>query len=193
MESVPDESGPATAAPRRRGWFMRLPLWLRILGPVALVIVLVGGATAVFVITQQRDPVDVARSVCLSGVRSELEGRDREVVEMPLLRDVDDVGDGTYRTQGQVRFTEADGSERSVVVADVEPGSRLEWWWWDGEQPATHVSLTLTPAVSGTRVVVVESGRVAGPVCRALGGLMLVPGPCGSSAWEVGPSPRVLA
>ena len=72
-------------------------------------------------------------------------------------------------------LTLPDGSERSVVVADVEPGSRLEWWWWDGDQPATHVSLTLTPAVSGTRVVVVESGRVAGPVCRALGALQFVP------------------
>ena len=104
MEPAPDETGPATPAPQRRGWFMRLPLWLRIAGP----------------------PVEVARSVCLSGVRSELEGRDREVVEMPLLRDVDDVGDGTYRTQGQVRFTEADGSERSVAVrciARLEDGS----------------------------------------------------------------------
>jgi hypothetical protein len=72
-------------------------------------------------------------------------------------------------------LTLPDGSERSVVVADVEPGSRLEWWWWDAGRPATHVSLTLTPAVSGTRVVVVESGRVAGPVCRALGGLLAVP------------------
>ena len=72
-------------------------------------------------------------------------------------------------------LTLTDGSERSVVVADVEPGSRIEWWWWAGDEPATHVSLTLTPAVSGTRVVVVESGRVAGPVCLALGGLLRVP------------------
>ena len=68
-----------------------------------------------------------------------------------------------------------DGSERSVVVADVDPGARLAWWWWTADEPATRVTLTLTPAVSGTRVVVVESGRVAGPVCRALGGLLLVP------------------
>ena len=71
-------------------------------------------------------------------------------------------------------LTLADGSERSVVVADVEPGSRLEWWWWAEDEPATHVSLTLTPAVSSTRVVVVESGRAAGPVCLALDGLLLV-------------------
>ena len=95
---------------------MRQPRWRRHPGPARPVIRLVGGATAVFVTSQRREPVEVARSVCLSGVRSELEGRDRDVVEMPLLRDVDDVGDGTYRTQGQVRFTEADGSERSVAV-----------------------------------------------------------------------------
>ncbi len=123
MEPAPDETGPATAAPQRRGWFMRLPLWLRIAGPAVLVILLVGGATAVFVTSQRREPVDVARSVCLSGVSSELESRDWEVLEMPLLRDVDDVGDGTYRTQGQVRFTEADGSERSVAVRCI---ARLE-------------------------------------------------------------------
>jgi Activator of Hsp90 ATPase homolog 1-like protein len=72
-------------------------------------------------------------------------------------------------------LTLPDGSERSVVVADVEEGSRLEWWWWAEDEPATHVSLTLQPAVSGTRVVVVESGRVAGPVCLALPSLMFVP------------------
>jgi hypothetical protein len=72
-------------------------------------------------------------------------------------------------------LTLPDGSERSVVVADVEEGSRLEFWWWTSGEPPTHVSLTLQPAVSGTRVVVVESGQVTGPVCRALPSLMLVP------------------
>jgi hypothetical protein len=68
-----------------------------------------------------------------------------------------------------------DGSERRAVVEEVSPGERLTFWWWDGDEPATHVSLTLEPAVSGTRVVVVESGHAAGPVCRAATALALVP------------------
>ena len=68
-----------------------------------------------------------------------------------------------------------DGSSRSVVVEDVEPGERIEFWWWEADSPATHVSLTLAPAVSGTRVVVVETGAVVGPVCSSLRSLMLVP------------------
>ena len=64
-----------------------------------------------------------------------------------------------------------DGTERHAVVEDVEPGERLSFWWWTGDEPATRVELTLTPAVSGTRVVVVESGFAAGPVCLALAGM----------------------
>lgn len=60
-----------------------------------------------------------------------------------------------------------DGSERRAVVEEVEPGERLAFWWWAGDEPATRVELTLAPAVSGTRVVVVESGYAAGPVCLA--------------------------
>ena len=61
-----------------------------------------------------------------------------------------------------------DGTERQARVEEVAPGERLAFWWWTGAEPATRVELTLTPAVSGTRVVVVESGHVTGPVCRAL-------------------------
>ena len=62
-----------------------------------------------------------------------------------------------------------DGEERQAVVEEVEPGERLAFWWWRDGEPATRVELTLAPAVSGTRVVVVESGYAAGPVCRAAG------------------------
>jgi uncharacterized protein YndB with AHSA1/START domain len=72
-------------------------------------------------------------------------------------------------------LTLTDGSSRSVVVEDVAPGERIEFWWWAEDSPATHVSLTLAPAVSGTRVVVVETGALAGPVCSALRSLLLVP------------------
>ncbi len=67
------------------------------------------------------------------------------------------------------------GEERRARVEDVEPGTRIAFWWWAEDEPATHVELTLVPAVGGTRVRVVESGYAPGPVCRAAGGLMLVP------------------
>ena len=54
------------------------------------------------------------------------------------------------------------------MVEDVEPGERLAFWWWSDGAPATRVELTLVPAVSGTRVVVVESGFATGPLALAL-------------------------
>jgi uncharacterized protein YndB with AHSA1/START domain len=59
------------------------------------------------------------------------------------------------------------GEERRAVVEEVEPGERLAFWWWGEGEPATFVELTLAPAVSGTRVVVVESGALVGPVAFA--------------------------
>ena len=124
MDHVPDDTGPDTAAPRQRGWFMRLPLWLRIVAPAVLLVLLVGGtATAVIVASRPTDPLARAQALCLSGVRAELEARDRDILEMPLFRDVADVGDGSYRTQGMVGFTEADGAERQVTVRCI---ARLE-------------------------------------------------------------------
>ena len=56
-----------------------------------------------------------------------------------------------------------DGEERRAVVEEVEPRERLTFWWWADDAPATHVELTLVPAVSGTLVRVVESGWTATP------------------------------
>jgi uncharacterized protein YndB with AHSA1/START domain len=67
--------------------------------------------------------------------------------------------------EGELRLP--DGSERRAVVEEVEPGERLSFWWSAGDAPATHVELTLVPAVGGTVVRVVESGFAAGPVMSA--------------------------
>jgi hypothetical protein len=63
-------------------------------------------------------------------------------------------------------LTLPDGEERSARVEEVAPGERLTFWWWGAEAPATYVELQLTPAVSGTRVTVIESGALVGPVAR---------------------------
>ena len=71
--------------------------------------------------------------------------------------------------EGTLRL--ADGEERRAVVEEVEPGERLAFWWWAGEELATRVELRLEPAVGGTRVVVVESGYSMGPVAISGAGL----------------------
>ena len=74
--------------------------------------------------------------------------------------------------EGTLRLT--DGEERHAVVDEVEPGTRLAFWWWATEELATRVELTLVPAEDGgTRVVVVESGYSMGPV--AISGLQRGP------------------
>ena len=70
-------------------------------------------------------------------------------------------------------LTLPDGEERQARVEKVEPCERLTFWWWTADAPATHVELTLTPAVGGTRVRVVESGLATGPVMRAAANLMM--------------------
>lgn len=56
--------------------------------------------------------------------------------------------------EGTARW--ADGTERHVVVDEVEAARRLALCWWsDGEEP-TIVELTLDDHDDGTRLVVVE-------------------------------------
>jgi Activator of Hsp90 ATPase homolog 1-like protein len=70
---------------------------------------------------------------------------------------------------GEGRFRLDDGSERRALVEEVDPGHALSWWWWsdDAEDLGTHVQVRLVEAVTGTRVVVVESGFAVGPVAAA--------------------------
>ena len=72
-------------------------------------------------------------------------------------------------------LTLPDGEERSARVEEVEPGEKLTFWWWGEDAPATYVELVLTPAVSGTRVVVIESGALVGPVALRSAGTFAAP------------------
>jgi hypothetical protein len=75
------------------------------------------------------------------------------------------------------RFLLDDGSERRALVEEVEPGRALSWWWWsdDADDLGTRVEVRLVEAVSGTRVVVVESGHAVGPVASAATMLARIP------------------
>jgi hypothetical protein len=78
---------------------------------------------------------------------------------------------------GEGRFRLDDGTERRALVEEVEPGHGLSWWWWsdDAEDLGTHVQVRLVEAVTGTRVVVIESGFAVGPVAAAAPSLAFAP------------------
>lgn len=58
--------------------------------------------------------------------------------------------------EGRERWLEGEAPSE-VHVEVVEKPSRLVWWWWSGDEPATRVEIQLVPAVSSTRVIVTES------------------------------------
>jgi uncharacterized protein YndB with AHSA1/START domain len=86
------------------------------------------------------------------------------------------------RPGGRGAFRWPDGTERGVVVEEVDAGRRLAFRWLpfqrtgDGEVvaiPSTRVEITLDPVPDGTRVRVVEqrafaAGRLRAPSARVL-------------------------
>lgn len=55
-------------------------------------------------------------------------------------------------------FTEADGTRRNATVDAVIPERHLAWTWRDGQNnECGRVTIDLTPAVSGTRIDVIET------------------------------------
>jgi len=65
--------------------------------------------------------------------------------------------------EAEVVFGWEDGERREAVIERVQAPERLEFSWWrEGEPGASRVAFELTPAVGGTRVVVVETGARVG-------------------------------
>jgi uncharacterized protein YndB with AHSA1/START domain len=58
------------------------------------------------------------------------------------------------------RVLERDGTDRSLVIDEVDEGRLLSWRWWvDGEDPeqtSSRVAITLSPSPDGTLVRVTE-------------------------------------
>lgn len=79
--------------------------------------------------------------------------------------------DGELEEGGTLAVRDDDG-ERHGVVEAVEPPEherpgRLAWWWWRGDEPATHVEVLVVGGPARTRVIVVEARPAAGPVMGA--------------------------
>jgi uncharacterized protein YndB with AHSA1/START domain len=68
---------------------------------------------------------------------------------------------------GDASFRFADGEERRGTVVSVQEERSLAFTWARPDEPETYVELTLEPAVSGTRLVVVERASPVGPVALA--------------------------
>jgi uncharacterized protein YndB with AHSA1/START domain len=64
---------------------------------------------------------------------------------------------------GDASFRFDDGEERRGTVVRVEEERSLAFTWARPNEPETYVELTLEPAVSGTRLVVVERAAPVGP------------------------------
>ena len=116
MADTPDRSGSAAPVSSGGGWFSSLPEWARWAIPVMLVFLVVGLlATIGRYAAGSADPEDQVQSLCLTGVRDDLEARGNTVEEMPLFSDVEQVDDAEYRTQGSVAYAEDGETERRTV------------------------------------------------------------------------------
>jgi len=69
-------------------------------------------------------------------------------------------------------LVEHDGTRRSLVIDEVDPGRRLSWHWWPEDEPAaspSHVEITLLPDDRGTTVRVVERLPSSEPIQARIG------------------------
>jgi hypothetical protein len=82
------------------------------------------------------------------------------------------------------------GETRWATVEDVQPGELLAFWWHAPDALATLVEVTLTDAVGGTRVVVVERGYAGQPICGSpwAGGASSGPRAASAAAATASPS-----
>lgn len=104
---------------------------------------------------------------------SELE---RETATTTVRREVeidatpDDVWEALTTDAGRDRWLE-DDPEREIHVESADEPSRLVWWWWTGDEPATRVEFLVVAAPAGTRVVVTETVTPTAPTARATAAL----------------------
>lgn len=81
---------------------------------------------------------------------------------MPARREIEidatpeEVWDTLTTEHGRGRWLEDDPA-REIHVEVAEEPSRLVWWWWRGDEPATRVEFLVVAAPAGTRVLVTES------------------------------------
>jgi len=76
--------------------------------------------------------------------------------EVEIEASPEEVWDALATEEGRRRWLD-DAHDREVHVESAQEPSRLVWWWWREDEAPTRVEFQLVPAVSTTRVVVIES------------------------------------
>jgi uncharacterized protein YndB with AHSA1/START domain len=79
--------------------------------------------------------------------------------EVEIEASPDEVWESLATEEGRDRWLEAD-PEREIHVETADEPSRLVWWWWRGDEPATRVEILVVAAPAGARVIVTESRPV---------------------------------
>jgi uncharacterized protein YndB with AHSA1/START domain len=81
---------------------------------------------------------------------------------MPAQREIEveaspeEVWDALTTEEGRQRWLEED-PEREIHVEHSDAPSRLVWWWWSGDEPATRVEFLVVAVPAGARIVVTET------------------------------------
>lgn len=76
--------------------------------------------------------------------------------EIEIEAPPEEVWDALATEEGRDAWLEHEPG-REVHVEVVEAPSRMVWWWWNGDAPATRVELLVVAVPAGSRVVVTES------------------------------------
>jgi uncharacterized protein YndB with AHSA1/START domain len=92
------------------------------------------------------------------GTLSELDAEPETTVrrEIEIEAPPEEVWESLADEDGRQRWLE-DDPEREIHVEVADEPSRLVWWWWSGDEPATRVEFLVVAAPAGTRVVVTET------------------------------------
>jgi uncharacterized protein YndB with AHSA1/START domain len=100
-----------------------------------------------------------------------LSALEAEIEEQAARREIevdaspDEVWEALTTDAGRERWLEGE-PEREIHVETADEPSRLVWWWWHGDEPATRVEFVVSPIPAGTRVVVTETVPRAAPTAR---------------------------
>jgi uncharacterized protein YndB with AHSA1/START domain len=81
---------------------------------------------------------------------------------MPARREIEveatpaEVWKALTTEEGRERWLE-DDPEREIEVEVADEPSRLVWWWWSGDEPATRVEFLVVAVPRGSRILVTET------------------------------------
>ncbi len=97
---------------------------------------------------------------------------------MDVTRDVDveaspeEVWEALATEEGRERWLEE--PEREIHVRELEPPSKVVWWWGSDQHPFTEVRFEIAPSVAGGTHVTVTETAPAFPLARLAASFAMV-------------------